>query len=128
EKFPAQPFVLDHIAKPGIKARQIDDLAANMRTRAAHPNVHCKLSGMVTEADLKNWKPQDFKPYLDVAYEAFGPDRLMFGSDWPVCLLAASYHQVKQLLADYLASKPPSDRDKIFGANAARFYSLKVNP
>ena len=127
QKFPEQAFVLDHIAKPAIKAQEIDAWARNMRALASHPNVYCKVSGMVTEADLHNWKPADFHPYLDVAYETFGPDRLMFGSDWPVCLLAASYRQVKQLVTDYLASKPAADRDKIFGANAARFYSLKVN-
>ncbi|HLW75536.1 MAG TPA: amidohydrolase family protein [Bryobacteraceae bacterium] len=121
-RFPKQRFVVDHLAKPLIKSGGIESWARSMRQIAAHENVFCKLSGMVTEADWSAWKPADFAPYLDVVFEAFGVDRLMFGSDWPVCLVAASYAQVKQLVEDYAAS----DRDRIFGSNAARFYGLSV--
>jgi L-fuconolactonase len=92
---------------------------------AKAPNVYCKLSGMVTEADWKHCEPQHFKPYLDIVFEAFGAERLMFGSDWPVCLLAASYRQVKQILDDYLDGHPDDEKNKIFGGNAIRFYRLK---
>jgi L-fuconolactonase len=121
-RFPNQRFVVDHLAKPVIKTREIDEWSRYMRRIAAHENVFCKLSGLVTEAAWNSWKPGDFTPYLDVVFEAFGTDRLMFGSDWPVCLLAATYGQVKQLIADYGAS----DQEKIFGGNAARFYGLRV--
>jgi L-fuconolactonase len=97
-----------------------------MREIAQNKNVFCKVSGLVTEADWRKWKPEDFKPYLDVVFEAFGADRLMFGSDWPVCLLAASYRQVKQLNEDYVKGFSEADKGKIFGGNAARFYGLKV--
>jgi L-fucono-1,5-lactonase len=123
-KFPAQKFVLDHIAKPPIKSHEIADWEASIRQLAAQPNVYCKLSGLVTEADWKCWRAEDFRPYLDVVFDCFGAERLMFGSDWPVCLLAASYGQVKQLIADYTKGLPQADRDKIFGLNAGRFYGL----
>jgi L-fuconolactonase len=97
-----------------------------MKEIAENKNVFCKLSGLVTEADWKHWKADDFKPYLDVVFDAFGPHRLMFGSDWPVCLLAATYRQVKQLIADYVKSFSASDQQNIFGGNAARFYGLKT--
>jgi len=119
-RFPDQRFVVDHLAKPSIKTGEMEPWATGMRTIAENDNVFCKLSGLVTEAAWTGWVPGDFAPYLDVVFEAFGADRLMFGSDWPVCLLAARYAQVKQLIEDYSAS----DRDKIFGQNAARFYGL----
>lgn len=123
-EFPAQKFVLDHIAKPPIKSHEIAGWENSIRQLAAHSNVYCKLSGLVTEADWKSWRAEDFKPYLDVVFDGFGTERLMFGSDWPVCLLAASYGQVKQLIADYTKALPQADRDKIFGLNAGRFYGL----
>ena len=92
--FPGLPLVLDHMAKPMIKARRLDNWEASFRMAASYPNVYCKLSGMVTEADWKAWKPADLKPYVEIALSAFGPDRCMFGSDWPVCELAASYGEV----------------------------------
>ncbi|SRR5579883_5259 len=122
ERFPRQRFVIDHLAKPLVRTRAIDPWSAYMRKIAARENVFCKLSGLVTEADWEAWEPQDFKPYLDVVFESFGPDRLMFGSDWPVCLLAASYAWVHRLIADYAAS----GCENIFGLNAARFYGLPV--
>ena len=124
-RFPEQRFVIDHLAKPEIKARKTEPWATSMRKIAQHQNVFCKVSGLVTEGDWKHWKPDDFRPYLDVLFDAFGPDRLMFGSDWPVCLLAGSYRQVKQLVETYVKDFSQADREKIFGGNAALFYGLK---
>lgn len=125
-RFPRQPFVLDHVAKPLIKARTLEPWASHIKTLAQNPNVFCKLSGLVTEADWQNLKPDDFRPYLDVVFAAFGPDRLMFGSDWPVCLVAASYAQVKRLIESYVNANAPEHTEKIFGANAIQFYGLKA--
>jgi L-fuconolactonase len=127
EKLPDQAFVLDHIGKPDVKAREIDRWAAGIRALAVNPRVYCKVSGLGTEAYWNNWRADDFKPYLDVVFEAFGVDRLMFGSDWPVCLLAGSYSQTKALVDDYVRGWPESDRAKLFGDNAARFYGLNAN-
>lgn len=123
-KLPQQKFVLDHIAKPAIKAREIVGWERDIRRLAALPNVFCKLSGMITEADWRRWQPGDLKPYLDVVFDCFGTDRLMFGSDWPVCLLAGSYGRVKDVIANYTEALPQSEKDKIFALNAARFYGL----
>ena len=125
-QFPEQKFVIDHIAKPEIKMRSRAGWAALMQNIAAMPNVYCKLSGLVTEADWKNWKKEDFRPYLDVVFSAFGTKRLMFGSDWPVCLLAASYQQVADIIEDYVQGFAADIKDKIFGDNAADFYQLKA--
>jgi len=125
-KFPDQLFVLDHIAKPCIKDKRYLPWAAHMRTLAGNKNVFCKVSGLVTEADWKHWTAQDFKPYLDLVFEVFGAGRLMFGSDWPVCLLAAGYDQVAQLIAGYTQQFPASEREKIFGLNAAHFYGQRA--
>ena len=122
KRFPEQPFVLDHIAKPGIKAGTLSPWREQIRELAKAPNVLCKISGMVTEADVKAWKPADFRPYLDVVFEAFGEDRLMYGSDWPVCLLAAEYAQVFALVRDCLAPLSAEAQAKVLGGNAARFY------
>jgi len=128
-KLPEQRFVVDHIAKPAVKeggcTGTTSEWARHMRAIAANPNVYCKLSGLMTEADWRHWRAQDFTPYLDVAFEAFGFDRLMFGSDWPVCLLAGTYRQVKQLIVDYLRGQGDAEKEKIFGANVARFYGLE---
>jgi len=123
---PEQRFVIDHLAKPDIKAKKLDPWAKQMKEIAQNENVFCKVSGLVTEADWHNWKPEDFKPCLDVVFEAFGADRLMFGSDWPVCLLAATYTQVKRIIEDYVKGFSEADNAKIFGGNAARFYGLKT--
>jgi len=125
-RLPEQRFVIDHIAKPQIKAKKLDPWAKQMKGIALNQNVFCKVSGLVTEADRHKWKPEDFKPYLDVVLEAFGSERLMFGSDWPVCLLAATYTQVKGIIEDYLKGFSEADNAKIFGANAIRFYDLKT--
>jgi L-fuconolactonase len=123
-KFPDQPFVLDHLGKPPIKTKEFNPWAEHVRTLAKNRNVYCKVSGMVTEADWKTWQPDDFKPYLDLLFETFSADRLMFGSDWPVCLVAGSYSQVFDLVANYTEKLKPLDRDRVFGLNAVRFYGL----
>lgn len=125
-RLPEQHFVIDHCAKPDVKSGKLSPWAAQMREIAQNKNVFCKVSGLVTEADWKHWKADDFKPCLDVVFDAFGAERLMFGSDWPVCLLAGTYRQVKQLMEDYVKGFSPPDKEKIFGGNAARFYGLKA--
>lgn len=125
KQFPEQPFVLDHIAKPHIGNGLISPWREQIRELAQAPNVMCKISGMVTEANWARWKPADFKPYLDVVCEAFGEDRLMFGSDWPVCLLAANYAQVHELARAYVAQYSNAAQDKIMGGNARNFYGVK---
>jgi L-fuconolactonase len=122
--FPEQPFVLDHISKPPIKEHALEPWAADIRRLARFPNVSCKISGMVTEADWKAWKPDDFKPYLDVVFECFGAKRLMVGSDWPVCTLAASYSQVLQIAGEYISSLSPDEQAAVWGGNAKGFYRL----
>lgn len=124
-RFPDQPFVLDHIAKPFIKAGTLSPWREQMRELSGAPQVMCKVSGMITEADHHGWKADDFKPYLDAVFEAFGPERLMFGSDWPVCLLAGSYEQVYRLVEEYAAPLPAAAREALFGGNAARFYRIQ---
>ena len=125
-RLPEQRFVIDHLAKPEIKAKKIVPWAAQMKEIAQNKNVFCKVSGMVTEADWHQWKPEDFKLYLDVVFEAFGVERLMFGSDWPVCLLASSYAKVKQVMEEYVDRHAAEHKGKIFGGNAIRFYGLEV--
>ena len=125
-RFPEQRFVLDHLAKPRIKAGEIDPWRRDLRALADHGNVHCKLSGMVTEADWQGWKRSDFTPYLEVALECFSPQRLMIGSDWPVCTLAAGYADVIGIVREFLASLSAPEREAIEGGNAARFYALDV--
>ena len=122
QRFPEQPFVLDHIAKPLVRQGIRDPWAAQIRELARHPNVCCKVSGMVTEADHRAWKADDFRPYLDVVFEAFRPERLMFGSDWPVCPLAGSYEQVEGLARDYVRHLGPEQAAGFWGGNCARFY------
>ncbi len=124
ERFPRQRFVLDHLAKPPIKSGNIDSWAQGIERLAAIPNVFCKLSGMVTEADWKHWKPEHIVPFLDVAFELFGADRLMIGSDWPVCLVAAPYTQTVDLVKNYLLQKKPEVQQRILGENARRFWHL----
>jgi L-fuconolactonase len=125
ERFPEQPFVLDHIAKPLINAGVLEPWAAEIKQLAAYPNVACKISGMVTEADWQGWKPSHFWPYLDVVSKVFGPNRLMFGSDWPVCTLAGSYGQVAGLVATYAQQLSVDEQAAIWGGTAQRFYGLE---
>ena len=124
--FPRQRFVLDHLAKPLIKRASIRPWEAGMRKLAKFPNVYCKLSGMVTEADWQNWKPEHLTPYLDIAVGCFGPDRLMIGSDWPVCTVAASYAQTMNLVLDYFFKYPADVQDAVLGGNAHRFWKLML--
>ena len=121
---PELPLVIDHLAKPRIKEHRTDDWLPHLRAAAACPNVCCKLSGMVTEADRQRWKADDLKPYVQAALDFFGPERCMFGSDWPVCELAASYEQVYQALNDALGPISVSEHAAIFGGTASRFYGL----
>ena len=123
-KFPEQKMVIDHCAKPEIAAKKIDDWAILMGELAKRPNVYCKLSGLFTEARWKEWSPAEFYPYLDVVFKAFGTDRLLFGSDWPVILLSGIYVQWKSLLEKYMEHFDEEEKEKIFGSNAARFYNL----
>ena len=122
--FPNQSFVVDHLAKPYIKNQQIETWRADMRDIAAFPNVFCKVSGMVTEADLEMWKEPELAPYIDAVVEAFGVQRLMFGSDWPVCLLAAEYAEVVGIVKNYFLSFTKSEQELIFGTTATKFYKL----
>ncbi|MBJ6145377.1 amidohydrolase [Hymenobacter sp. BT559] len=126
QAFPNQPFVVDHIAKPPIKEQEIDDWMRDIRHLAAHENVSCKVSGLVTEADWQHWQPQDFRPYLDVVFAAFGPERVLYGSDWPVCNVAGGYDRALGLLEDYLVPFTPTEQAQFWGDNAARFYGLSV--
>ncbi len=127
ERFPRQRFVLDHLAKPPIKSGHIDSWAQGIARLAAFPNVYCKLSGLVTEADWQHWKPEQIIPFLDVAFESFGPDRLMIGSDWPVCLVAASYASALDVVKSYLFQKNPKYKDRILGGNAQQFWRLPAS-
>jgi L-fuconolactonase len=126
-KFPEQPFVLDHIAKPIIREGKLIDWQNEIRELAKLPNVMCKLSGMVTEARWKDWRAEDFKPYLDVVWDAFGEDRLMIGSDWPVCLLSAEYSATLSIVKNYLNQFSAAAQAKVLGGNATRFYKLKFD-
>jgi L-fuconolactonase len=121
ESCPDLPLVIDHLAKPPIARNEIKEWSEALKPVARYPNIHCKLSGLVTEAKWGSWQTDDLRPYVDYALELFGPDRMMFGSDYPVCLLAASYDRVLGSFQELLGD---SDRDKIFSQNAARFYRL----
>lgn len=126
KRFPEQPFVLDHVAKPFIKDGILSPWYQQIAELATYPNVYCKVSGMVTEAAWRAWNKRDFRPYLDVVFDAFGEDRLMFGSDWPVCLLSGDYDEVVHLVTDYLKEKGDTFHDKVMGVNAARFYGVPM--
>jgi L-fuconolactonase len=121
--FPQLTFVVDHISKPVI-GDPLDPWATDLRRLAALPNVTCKLSGMVTEAPWSTWNPADLQPYADTVLDAFGPDRIMFGSDWPVCLLAASYPQVVTTAETLTAHLTPKEREAIFTTTATHTYNL----
>ncbi|NQZ58672.1 MAG: amidohydrolase family protein, partial [Lentisphaeraceae bacterium] len=118
------PLIVDHIAKPNISEGAVEPWRKNIFKLATHQNVYCKVSGMVTEADWKNWTPQEFEVYLKTVFEAFGPQRILFGSDWPVCLVAGSYSQIKALVGDFVKTNYPEYKESIFSDNARRFYEL----
>jgi len=124
EMFPGQKFVIDHISKPLIKNHILDPWKEDIMAIAEFRNVYCKLSGMVTEADCERWKPDDFNPYLDVVFNAFGTDRIMTGSDWPVCLAAGSYKDVIAIIEKYIAGFPIEVQEQILGSNCSEFYNL----
>jgi L-fuconolactonase len=123
--FPDQAFVLDHIAKPHIQEQVFSPWKDQIQELAKAPNVWCKLSGLITEADWHAWKMQEIYPYLDIVFEAFGTDRLMAGSDWPVCQLAGGYEIACELLSSYLEPFSQEDKNKIWGQNALKFYNLE---
>ncbi|MDR6844649.1 amidohydrolase family protein [Flavobacterium granuli] len=124
KQFPEQSFVIDHLAKPDFKQSDFSLWEKGIREIANCPNVFCKVSGLVTEADWNNWKESDFTHCLDVVTEAFGMSRLLFGSDWPVSLLAASYKQSWGILFRYFSKYPKEQQDKFWGGNAIEFYNL----
>ena len=126
QKLPNVRFVVDHLAKPLIREGELEPWATQIKELALHENVWCKVSGLVTEADWTGWTEADLHPYLDVVFETFGPERLMFGSDWPVCLLAATYTDVWDLVDSYSSFLSANERDNLFGGNAASFYGLAV--
>ncbi len=122
--FPNQPFVVDHLAKPKIKDRMMEPWKKKIETLAELPNVYCKLSGMATEAHHKLWEERDLTPYMDVVLEAFGPKRVMFGSDWPVCLLAADYPITVNVVRNYIGKMSSHEQQLIMGETACRFYNI----
>ncbi len=126
EKFPEQRFVLDHIAKPKIAQHLLSPWREDLKALADLPNICCKLSGMVTEAKWDQWQPEDFRAYLDIVFAAFGPDRLMIGSDWPVCTLSADYSSTMQIVINYLHQFPAEVQAGVLGNNCARFYRIPV--
>ncbi len=126
KRFPRQRFVLDHVAKPPIRERNIEAWAEGIRRIADFPNVYCKLSGLVTEADWGGWNPEQIHPYILTAIDAFGHDRLMIGSDWPVCLVAGSYRRVMNLVKECIEGWPKEKRDSLLGENARRFWNLNA--
>jgi L-fuconolactonase len=122
--FPDQRFVIDHISKPCIKNRVFNPWGKDLKKLSENRNVWCKLSGMVTENNWEGWKKEEFFPYLDIVFEAFGPDRLITGSDWPVCTLAGSYEEVTNIVESYLSDKLPDIRQKVLGLNCCDFYGI----
>ena len=125
-RFPEQPFVLDHMAKPEIRTGEIRAWERGMRELATFPHVWCKVSGLVTEAAWREWTEEQMRPYLEVAFDCFGADRLLAGSDWPVCTLAADYSSTISIIDRYLDRRPASERDAVMGGNAARLWRLPV--
>jgi L-fuconolactonase len=123
-RFRRQRFVVDHLAKPDIKSGEIREWENGLRRLAEYPHVFCKLSGMVTEADWSRWTPDQIRPYLDVAVDCFGAHRLLMGSDWPVCTVAADYARAISVVDTFLAARPEADRDAVMGGNASRFWNL----
>jgi L-fuconolactonase len=126
KRFPRQRFVLDHLAKPEIARGEIREWSRGLRELAAAPNVLAKLSGLVTEADWTRWTADEMRPYLDVAFEGFGPGRLMVGSDWPVCTVAGDYGRTMRVVVEYLEDRPAAEREAVLGGNAREFWKLEV--
>jgi L-fucono-1,5-lactonase len=126
QQFPQQRFVLDHLAKPFIKGREMEPWGSNLRRLAEFPNVWCKLSGLVTEADWQTWAAEQIAPYIDLALECFGAERLMIGSDWPVCTVAGSYSRTMNVVLDFLTGNSDAEREAILGGTAAKFWRLRT--
>jgi L-fuconolactonase len=126
ERFPGQRFVLDHMAKPEIRRGNIKEWSRGIRKLAQSANVFCKVSGLVTEADWSQWTPREIAPYLDEVFDCFGPERLMIGSDWPVCLVAGSYSRVMNLVRDYICRCSADSQAAVLGGNAQRFWRLQT--
>ena len=124
ESCPELALVIDHLAKPPIAKNEIKEWSQALKPLASYPKIHCKMSGLVTEANWTSWQTNDLRPYVEFALESFGVDRLMFGSDYPVCLLAASYDRVLESFQEILKNLSAADREKIFSKNAASFYRL----
>lgn len=122
---PNQVFVLDHLGKPNIKAQEIASWKKNLHSLAENPNVYCKISGVITEANWNTWTYVDFVPYFDILFDAFGAKRILFGSDWPVCLTAGNYKEVVKLVEKYIAKFSKEEQAGIMGKNAAKVYNLK---
>lgn len=123
-RFPNQKFVIDHIAKPYLKDGFYDGWATLMKAIGEHKNVYCKLSGMTTEADYNNWTPEQIEPYMQLVLETFGANRILFGSDWPVCLVAGNYTKTKELVTNFIAKLSSEEQAAIMGGNAMQFYNL----
>jgi L-fuconolactonase len=123
-QFPDQRFVIDHIAKPNIKQKELKEWKKGIKATAEFENVYCKVSGMVTEADWHNWQSADFNNYLDVVTDNFGTKRLMYGSDWPVCKVAANYDRVINIVKDYFSAFSQTEQQAFFGGNAIEFYNI----
>lgn len=125
DRHPGQVFILDHVAKPNIKSRQIEPWRTGIRELARRANVYCKVSGMVTEAHWHLWREEDLRPYWESALEAFGPARLMAGSDWPVCLVACGYEQWWEIIRGWTASLSKGERARVLGETAVEAYALE---
>ena len=125
KRLPDQPFVLDHMAKPPVRAREMQPWARDLKRLAGFANVFCKISGLVTEAKWDSWQAKDFEPYLDIVLNAFGPHRLMIGSDWPVCTLAGQYASVTKAASDCLSRLSTDEQNAILEKNPIEFYSIR---
>lgn len=129
EAVPGLRAVIDHLSKPEIRSGKLEPWKPWMSRVADYPNLYCKLSGMITEADPQNWRVDDLRPYVEHVMHCFGPERVMFGSDWPVCLLAGSYDQVVGAVEEILSLRRGEElEEKLFGENARRFYQLGAEP
>ena len=123
-EFPDQKFVVDHLAKPHIKTKEIDDWKRDIEELSKHLNVYCKVSGMLTEADWYSWRTEDFMPYLDTVFNAFSINRVIYGSDWPVCKLAGGYNRALEILQIYTSRFSEKEQEQFYGGNAIEFYNL----
>jgi len=125
DRHPEQTFVLDHVAKPKIRRGEMEPWRTNIAELAKRPNVYCKVSGMVTEADVHRWTPQQLRPYFDAVLESFGPRRLMFGSDWPVCLVGVPYRHWLQTVREWASPLTAAEQERLFGGTAVEAYGVK---